>query len=191
MPKFKEIERKAIKKNLLEQGEILFTNFGLKKVTVDDLARSVGISKGSFYAFYQSKEHLFMVINFSIQERIFTAMKSELDEHVSLDTKELATYIFKWLFEEIKKYPLLYNIDSETIQHVQRRISKEMLDAHTLDDMRVLKILEEYGIHFKDESVVIVKVFQAVFTCTKIFMNDPDGERVFSILLEGILNQLI
>ncbi|GCF92125.1 TetR family transcriptional regulator [Enterococcus florum] len=191
MPRFTETERKAIEETLLEQGEILFSSLGLKKVTVDDLARSANISKGSFYAFYQSKEHLFMIINFSIQERIFAAMKHELDQHTHLETKELAMYIFKWLFEKIKEYPLLYNIDSETIQHVQRRLPKELFDAHTLDDVKMLKTLEDYGISFKQDAVVMAKVFQAIFTCTTIFMNDPDGNQVLTILLEGVLNQLI
>ena len=58
MPRFTEQEKEIINSKLLIEGEKLFSLHGLKKVTVDDLAAAVNISKGSFYAFYPSKEHI-------------------------------------------------------------------------------------------------------------------------------------
>lgn len=61
MPKgFSEDEKQEIAAQLLNQGHRLFTTHGLRKVTVEELATAVGISKGAFYLFYASKEALFM-----------------------------------------------------------------------------------------------------------------------------------
>ncbi len=44
---------------LLVAGLSAFTRHGLSEVTVDDLCRLAGLSKGSFYLHYRSKEELF------------------------------------------------------------------------------------------------------------------------------------
>ena len=62
MPKFTESEKQAIQETLLREGEKLFVEYGLKKVTVDELVKAAGIAKGSFYSFYSNKEHLYMDI---------------------------------------------------------------------------------------------------------------------------------
>ncbi len=61
MPKgFTEYEKELIRKRLLEQGQRLFSAYGLKKTNVEEIAKAAGISKGAFYNFYDSKEALFM-----------------------------------------------------------------------------------------------------------------------------------
>ena len=61
MPKaFTEHEKDLINKRLIEQGYKLFSVYGLKKTSIEELAQAAGISKGAFYLFYESKEALFM-----------------------------------------------------------------------------------------------------------------------------------
>ena len=63
MPKaFTVDEKELISKRLLEQGYKQFSTYGLKKTSIEGLAVAAGISKASFYVFYESKESLFMDI---------------------------------------------------------------------------------------------------------------------------------
>src|SRR5437762_14151525 len=78
MPKgFSEREREIIREKLLAKGKEYFGAHGVKKTNVEDLARAAGISKGAFYAFYDSKEELYFDIlgraRGGIQERIMGA----------------------------------------------------------------------------------------------------------------------
>ena len=43
MPRFSEYEKVRIQQSLLEEGERLFTTYGLKKVTIDDIVKAVKI----------------------------------------------------------------------------------------------------------------------------------------------------
>jgi len=52
-------EREAIRARLLEAGRELFARHGLRKTTVEELARAAGIAKGTFYLFFRSKEALY------------------------------------------------------------------------------------------------------------------------------------
>jgi len=63
MPRaFTEVEKEKIRERLFAAGRSCFTRYGLKKTTIDDLVRSVGIAKSSFYLFFKSKEALYVEI---------------------------------------------------------------------------------------------------------------------------------
>ena len=57
MPKaFTDQEKEVLREQLREKGRALFEAHGLRKTSVDEIVRAVGISKGAFYLFYKSKE---------------------------------------------------------------------------------------------------------------------------------------
>ena len=58
---FTEEERAVLTEALLECAAQLVREQSARKITVEQLTSSVGISKGAFYLFYPSKEHLFYV----------------------------------------------------------------------------------------------------------------------------------
>lgn len=63
MPKaFDEKERQTIRSQLMAAGLKRFAKEGVRSVRVEDICRDAGIAKGSFYAFFPSKEELFMTI---------------------------------------------------------------------------------------------------------------------------------
>ena len=53
-------ERQGIIEALRGAANKSAATVGMRKTTVDDLALQAGISKGAFYKFYPSKEHLFL-----------------------------------------------------------------------------------------------------------------------------------
>jgi len=55
---FSETDRKALRQALIDAGRESFLRFGLRKTSVEQLARSVGIAKGTFYSFFGGKEDL-------------------------------------------------------------------------------------------------------------------------------------
>lgn len=59
---FSEAEREDIREALVAAGEEYFVRFGPRRTTVEDLTEEVGIAKGSFYNFFDSKAALFMEV---------------------------------------------------------------------------------------------------------------------------------
>ena len=55
-----------IKERLLAAGRELFARYGLRKTTVEELARAAGIAKGTFYLFFPSKEALYAEVLLSV-----------------------------------------------------------------------------------------------------------------------------
>ena len=55
----KEQEKQARKKDILSTALALFAEKGFHEVTVNEIAREVGLSKGTLYLYFKSKENLF------------------------------------------------------------------------------------------------------------------------------------
>ncbi len=190
MPRFKDAEREAIQTALLQEGERLFSMHGLKRVTVDDLSEAANISKGSFYAFYQSKEHLFMAISFRIQGRLFEELRQLLERNKALPPRELAAYSFKMLYVKSLEYPILANLDKPTMHHLLRKLPPELIAKHTRDEAAMVKMLEEYGIFFSEDAALVAKTLQTIFICANLLEGDKDNEKIVDILFDGVLSLL-
>ena len=71
MPKtYSEEERAHIVARLKEEANLLMQEKGVKKTTVDELVKRVGIPKGTFYLFYPSKEMLLFDVSQDFHEQV-------------------------------------------------------------------------------------------------------------------------
>jgi AcrR family transcriptional regulator len=66
----------STEKNILEGAKNLFMQFGLKSITMDDIAKKVGVSKKTIYQFFNDKGSI--VIK-SVQEH-FSEHKSDIEK---------------------------------------------------------------------------------------------------------------
>lgn len=88
------MSKKIDKRNLiLNKAEELFREKGYQTVKVEDITKALGIAKGSFYTYFQSKEDVILEIIELFKEKL-KILLSEID--VSKDTKYiLKEYIYK------------------------------------------------------------------------------------------------
>src|SRR5437764_1036516 len=77
-------DKERIGHALLNTAEQLFTAQGLKKTSLDELVGPAGIAKGSFYAFFDSKESLYLEVMLrrapQIAERLSAVLAEPADE---------------------------------------------------------------------------------------------------------------
>ena len=59
---FTDYETDQLRKALLKETRRCAVTLGMKKTSVEQLAKAAGIAKGSFYKFYESKEMLFFAV---------------------------------------------------------------------------------------------------------------------------------
>ncbi len=193
MPKFSENEKKIIREKLFTEGERLFTLHGIKKVTVDDLVNAAGIAKGSFYAFYTNKEHLYMDISESLQKQVWNDMDDFLEKNRNLNTKEITKRVLMYSFSQLYKYPMLLQNTGETTDYLFRKLPKEVIEAHTREDGNELLRLQKYGVRFRYGIEVTAKVLQALalsFFQLESEKNDSN-HKVFEIMVNGIVNEIV
>lgn len=193
MPKISDAEKQIIQEKLYTEGERLFTAYGIKKVTVDDLVQAAGIAKGSFYSYYINKEHLYMEIVGALQTKMWGEMIDFLQAHRSLPPKELTKKVFLWMFGQLDKYPMLRLADGEISNYLFRKLPKEVIEAHTRDDKNELLKLQKYGIHFTCDADLASRVLQTL-ALTFLDLKEDDKtmrEGIINTILSGVINEIV
>jgi len=134
MPKgFSESEKEIIASRLLEQGQILFSSYGLKKTSVEEIAKAAGISKGAFYGFYESKESLFM----DVIEQIEIRFRQEMFALIDLPGPSPRSRLFavlKKAFSMVETTPILQFLSGGDYDMLFRRVPASVLEEHLASD---------------------------------------------------------
>lgn len=193
MPRFSETEKEQIQQELKVKGEKLFSTIGLKKVTIEDLVKAVGIAKASFYVFYPSKEYLYMDIIEEIQNRIFTDAESLLKSNAHFKNKERVLQLFAFLYKNMSQYPILSQIDSETMGYVKRKLPHEIAERYEQRNFDVAQNLYRHGIQFRYSAEITAITFQSIYSCWLSLQSmDFDMQKsVIDIILNGVINQIV
>src|SRR5207244_5168638 len=77
------LPRTEIPGRILDATDSLLSRYGYKKMTIDDLAKEVGIGKGSVYLHFASKEEIVL----SHVDRIIEQLKGKLAAIAKTDEK--------------------------------------------------------------------------------------------------------
>lgn len=191
MPRFTEQEKEIINDKLLIEGEKLFALHGLKKVTVDDLVAAVNISKGSFYAFYPSKEHLYIEINFRLQKELFANIETTVKGKKYDSYRDLTKDVIMLSLTGLITSPILSQIDLSLMDYLQRKLSPDIFESHMHSDIRILEMLEDLGVIFTVPHTVIIKSLYSVLSCLEQFKEDEELSTIQSLLVNGIVQQVV
>lgn len=95
-------------KKILETGLRLFAKKGYEKVTVDEICKESGTSKGSFYQHFSSKSTLFLVKFSEADEyyvQVFSSLPKEMDiyKKIELFVHEVMCFLNDQMGKELMK----------------------------------------------------------------------------------------
>lgn len=119
---FTEREKENIKRSLREACQQNWTQYGYRKTSVDELCGQVGISKGAFYLFFESKEALFCEVLCSVQERICDMAAEVMEKHKD---KYGVAEALKLVYREYDKNNFLYDSNSTDFTILMNKLSEE------------------------------------------------------------------
>ena len=179
-PAFSAQERERIVARLRATGYRLFTTQGLRKTSLEELVRPAGIAKSSFYAFYDSKEELYIDLMYQqlpeVRERMLATLREE-----SVDVSERLRRLLRGALEVQRDDPLYRRLltHPDEMEAVTRKHSPERLaEAKQSVVTPILEFLEDArrrGRLVDVDPVVVLGVIQAVLTVPlREEMFDPD-----------------
>jgi AcrR family transcriptional regulator len=85
---FTDEQNEMIRRDLIREARRCGVAVGMRKTSVEQLTEAVGISKGSFYKFFASKELLFFAVLEDIHAECFAAAQKSLQENTPLQPHE-------------------------------------------------------------------------------------------------------
>lgn len=163
MPKAFSVQEKGIiSQRLLEQGYKQFSAYGLKKTNIEEIAKAVGISKGAFYGFYESKEELFM----DVIEETEIRVRKELMVFIELpgpSPRARLYQIFRKAIELFSSLPILRVFSSGDFELLFQRVPGKKLQDHLSSDQQFFDELisgcQNAGIPIKVKADQVVSLF--------------------------------
>jgi len=139
---FTEEQNETIRRDLIREARCCGVTVGMRKTSVEQLTEAAGISKGSFYKFFDSKELLFFAVLEDIHTECFAAAQKSLQENAAIDpasrTAAAILAACRWL-SETNAFVFIEN-DAEFLLH---RLPEEVKTAHYHDDEAHIRLLLE------------------------------------------------
>ncbi len=135
MPKpFTDSEKTYLRERLIREAEACLALYGIRRTTVDELVRRVGIPKGTFYLFYESKEALILDVILKINTQIQANLIADVSAMREKPDAEQLTEIIMTLYRSLDGSFLLKLVENGELEFLMHNAPPEYLKAHALDD---------------------------------------------------------
>jgi AcrR family transcriptional regulator len=139
MPRaFTDSERKRIREKLIEAGKRAINRLGIRLLAVDEIAREAGISKGSFYSFFPSREDFILSVFEAWEVQYRGALLREIEEGQGSPRERLERF-FLGAFAILEREPGLAKMGFKEVESLLEGLPPERIAAHQAEDKRVLE----------------------------------------------------
>jgi AcrR family transcriptional regulator len=198
MPKgFTDGEKEDIRMALIEKGKELFGKYGIRKTSITDLTDAVGIAKGSFYIFYNSKEELFFHILKKTEKEIHGEILHNLLDIDNLTVEKVKVF-FKDLYFNVESNSFLKRImDKDEVNHLWRKLPASMKEENLTVDIdtagNLIQALEQRGFTINEDKSIVAGILRTIFLI--MLHKEEIGEsiypKVINKLIDIVLESLI
>ena len=143
---FTDNQNETIRRDLIREARRCGVSIGMRKTSVEQLADAVGISKGSFYKFFPSKELLFFAVLEDIHTECFAAAQASLQETAELPPTNRAAEAILAACGWLSETQALVFVENDA-EFLLRRLPDEVKTAHYHDDeAHIRQLLEKYDL---------------------------------------------
>lgn len=171
---------------ILSAAVELYKEAAFEEIKMIDIAKKVGVSKGTLFNYYKSKESLFMEILFSEYDKRFNALTKRVQTYETMDEGSFKEF----LFSEMETF-----LDENSIYLRLNAIKNTILERNVDYDMILKDKMELYENGMQLATTISEKypalspeaVFDLFMAQNSIIMGVLSISRIPQALKEGIL----
>ncbi len=129
---------------ILDAAEDLLARYGYKRMTMEDLAQAVGLSKGALYLRFTSKEEVALSMIDRMNRRLRVRLEHVLDQPHGAEDKVIALLVERVMFkyDSVKKYFASFD---EVYAALRPEILKRR-EEYLIEESKILALAIERGI---------------------------------------------
>ena len=182
--------KKSKKKRIIKTAMKEFAEAGFKYASTNRIVKNAGISKGSLFKYFETKEKLFfyiveIVIQKIIQELKTFSLPSDLLERIDL--------ILEFSFDFYEKHPELYRFMISIATEEEREMFNKVLTCFNSDEVDTFKLMNDFYSDIDTSCLTISKeellpALYGIFTGFKLSIHSQmkKGDTDIRILLSLI-----
>ena len=175
---------------LLDKGKAIVLSQGMKKISVDEIAKAAGISKGSFYQHFESKERFLLELTENIHRRIFTQVEEMLRDIT--DYKANARDFFMSLFSMPEMAFFIQNEQEICELFVTAIPNQELQSFKRMEEAMIKKVLLLMEVNI--EKVIPGVVHNYVHIIYLLINNDlmmkDDLPKTVDLILDSLISYI-
>lgn len=193
---FSDEEKELINENIKKEAFELFRKNGIRKTTIGDITKKVGIAQGGFYTFYKNKEELFYDI---------------IDDDMDVQIQHCLYYLDKCddkpqdtLYKAIKHNCMHMQenramwLDEPDIMEILNRRKSEEVNSERDKFKSVIEKMSDYWIKNKriismdkDKLVSLFMIARTMYINKECCINDDDFDEIFEDFIINSINKYI
>lgn len=160
---FTSEQREAIRASLFDSARRHALAPGLKKTSLEALTADAGISKSSFYKFYESKEQLFLAVAAEWEREIISGAMSAMAHSGASSDKERAAAAVLSAFEAIHRLGIARFL-REDLPLLMQSLPGSAARAHYMSSAQgIFSALCQAQIHFTAPDEIVLSVIQMMY----------------------------
>ena len=163
---FSDSEIKKIHKTIIQTAIQSASSVGMKKTSLDAIVQTAGISKGSFYKFFSSKDVLFLEVIKSAEQNAFAVAYEVAVHNKDASPCECATLMIIAAFDYLYDTGVLDFIKNN-LEYLLNRVSdaaREDYEEQCRANIRTLLKMANITVHFEMNLVVeIIRLLMVTF----------------------------
>lgn len=163
-----KIKRKSLetirRKEILKAALLVIAEHGTVNVTLNDIAKASGFSKGGITYYYSSKEVLFKNVFLFYFQAIFRKTKNELNKH---DNPLDKMFSYAWFFDDddpqtMLMYPLMFDLMAIASYDTEyQKTFRDWVDKWITTGFKIAQEGKEKGIFKIDDVEFAIRTFGA------------------------------
>lgn len=132
-----------IREEILKVAQKLFQQYGLKKTTMEDIAKAMGKGKSTLYYYYCSKEEIFDAVILKEMDEVFHQVMQAVNHAGTAEEKLKMFAVAK--IKALQKKSNLYKIVRGELQE-NMRCMKHMYHAYDKQETTLMKSILSFGL---------------------------------------------
>ena len=190
MPKSPETR----KKELLAAAEQLFRENGVDRTAVSDIVKKAGVSQGTFYNYYQSKDEIFAAVLEHVSEHIVTEIQ-RMAERKDLGVTEKIGLFFQQDFLMNRENDPLFEVLHEpryAYAH-QKYIVSHILLLHPVYTKLIQQGVEEnlFDAPYPEQAALFVLAATTFTFDPAFFVHSPEEMLQMAMAVQGINERIV
>ncbi len=190
MPRVVKGYRKQAMNTIMESASRLFFESGYQESSMDDIAREIGVTKGTLYLYFKNKEELL----YEVCKRNMQLLEDNLDKIVSEDILESAKSFFKTELElpEHLRFHWIFALGEINKNQRVRKILMESYENYVKIISSRLELLKERGLISRDAdsrklSLTLIALHNGIMISMMQGLSDTNASEMFETGIRSIL----